>query len=72
MKKDKRRRREELSLAELQTKATDAGLMLAKIDGAEIKRCFKDVLPKREFREFMTLVDGLHRHFRRFRDQSQV
>jgi hypothetical protein len=68
----KLRRREELSLEELQTRATDVGLVLAKIDGAEIRRCFKDVLPKRELREFRTLVDGLHRHFLRFRDQSQA
>lgn len=73
VKKSKLRRRdEELSLQELQSRATDVGLLLAKVDRAEIRRCFKDVLPARELREFRTLVDGLHRQFRRFRDQSQA
>ena len=44
----------------------------AKVDPAEIKRCFKDVLPERELREFRALCDGLHRHFRRFHYQSQA
>ena len=66
-----RSRREELTLAELKTKATDAGLIVAKISPDKIG-ALKEVLPEREWREFRALVDGMHRHFRRFRDQSQA
>lgn len=69
----KKTRSPELSIGEFQTQAIDLAMLVAQMNPEVVKRCFgTGVLPKSKLREFRTLYDGLHRNFRRFRDQSQA